>query len=259
MIDLEQAKNKFLEVVQNYDETNENIKRKIGHSIRVMNVSEKLAIKVGLSEEEVKVAALIGLLHDIGRFKQYQKYHTYKDLESVDHAKIGIKLLFFENKIREYILDNQYDNIIKKAILQHNQYRLNKRFLTEKEKLFCQILKDADKIDILFEAITMFWNSKKKQMEESIISKDVYEAFMDETLIRHEIKKTLADQVIGILSFIYDINLKESFEMILEGNYLNQIIYRFHFSKDDTKNKFEKIHEKIESYIGNVYKKEEEM
>ena len=68
MVDINNEQKNFLEYVQNYDLNNENIKRKEQHSLRVMAISKKIAEELKLSEEEIKLDTLIGLLNDIGRF-----------------------------------------------------------------------------------------------------------------------------------------------------------------------------------------------
>ena len=70
MIDIEKAKNVFKEYVKKYDDTNPKIKMKIIHILKVAENSKKIATDLNLSEEDIVLAELIGLLHDIGRFEQ---------------------------------------------------------------------------------------------------------------------------------------------------------------------------------------------
>ena len=70
-IDLKKAKNEFIKYTSKYDLTNKRQKGKQEHSLRVMEVSKKIAEKLNLSKEEIQLATLIGLLHDIARFEQY--------------------------------------------------------------------------------------------------------------------------------------------------------------------------------------------
>ena len=77
MIDLEKCKDEFLKYTEKYDLNNDNLKRKQLHSLRVMQKSRIIAKSLKLSEEEIQIATLIGLLHDIGRFEQYTKYNTF--------------------------------------------------------------------------------------------------------------------------------------------------------------------------------------
>ena len=91
-IDLEKAKHEFIEYTNKYDIKNEHISRKIGHSIRVMNISKEIATKIGLTQEEIKIAEIIGLLHDIARFEQYTQFQTFNDLNSFDHGNYASKV-----------------------------------------------------------------------------------------------------------------------------------------------------------------------
>ena len=99
MIDIEKAKEEFINYTKNYNLEDTNIKRKQIHSLRVMEISKKIAEYIGLTPEEVKIAELIGLLHDIGRFEQYSNYHTFRDDYSIDHGDYGVQIL--EKEIRK--------------------------------------------------------------------------------------------------------------------------------------------------------------
>jgi len=73
-MDIEKAKKEFIKYTNNYDLQNDNITRKIGHSIRVMEISESIAKDLDLTKEQIELATLIGLLHDIARFEQMKRY-----------------------------------------------------------------------------------------------------------------------------------------------------------------------------------------
>ena len=88
-IDLEKAKHEFIRYTENYNLQNGHIKGKQEHSLRVMEISKQIAKGLNLSQEEIDLATLIGLLHDIARFEQYTQYHTFKDMLSVDHGDLG--------------------------------------------------------------------------------------------------------------------------------------------------------------------------
>ena len=105
MLDLEKCKDEFLKYTEKYNLSNEKLKRKQLHSLRVMKKSRIIAQSLKLSEEEIQIATLIGLLHDIGRFEQYTKYNTFSDHNSIDHAELGIRILQENNYIKNYIED----------------------------------------------------------------------------------------------------------------------------------------------------------
>ena len=143
MVDINNEQKNFLEYVQNYDLNNENIKRKEQHSLRVMAISKKIAEELKLSEEEIKLATLIGLLHDIGRFEQYTKWKTFSDRISTNHGVLGSKILEENNFIRTFVTENKYDEIIKKAIINHNKYQIDENLNETLEQVFRNIEESA--------------------------------------------------------------------------------------------------------------------
>ena len=245
-IDLEKAKKEFLKYTENYDLTNENINRKQGHSIRVMNISKQIATELNLTEEQIQIATLIGLFHDIARFEQYTQYQTYNDNRSFDHGDYGVKIL--EKDMRKYIETDEYDKIIKIAIKNHNKFEIEDG-LNEEELLFSKIIRDADKIDILYESVEMFWKENEKEVEESDISPKVFEEFLNSVQIKVADRKTPMDSVISTIAFIFDINFKISFEILETEDYINKILDRYKIKDLKTKEKVEKIREIAKLYI----------
>ena len=132
-MNLEKAKLEFIKYTQNYDLENENIERKQLHSLRVMDISNEIAKALNLEQEEIDLATLIGLLHDIARFEQYTQFKTYKDLESFDHGDFGAQIL--EKDIRKYVENKQFDEIIIKAVKNHNKFKIEEG-LTKTEELY---------------------------------------------------------------------------------------------------------------------------
>ena len=113
----------FDDYVSNYDLNDINIKLKYNHSYRVCKLSEKYAKELGYSKEDIELASLIGLLHDIGRFEQLKVFHTYNDKNSIDHAEYGIKVLFEDGLINKFWNKKEDYDLIKFAIKNHNKYR----------------------------------------------------------------------------------------------------------------------------------------
>lgn len=100
MIDINTSIEEFKKYSNKYDMTNKNIERKYYHSFRVMHESKYIAENLNLSQEQIDLATLIGLLHDIARFEQMKKYGTFNDVLSVDHGDLGAKILSENNFIR---------------------------------------------------------------------------------------------------------------------------------------------------------------
>ena len=217
----------FLKYVDKYDNNDKEILLKRRHTLRVMELSEEIAKSLDLSEEDVELAKLCGLLHDIGRFTQIRDFNTYNDLVSLDHGDLGAEILKKDNYINKFTNKNQ-DNIIK-VVKYHNKYRIPKT-LSEKNRLLTKIVRDADKIDILF----LFVNKETyNKIEYTSVSKEVYNDILNKRLVRNVNVKTSADEIVREIANIFDISYKKSFEIIKERDYVNKI---FKIQLERTKN-----------------------
>lgn len=254
MIDIEKAIKEFIKYTENYDLKAEAIERKQKHSLRVMELSTKIATELKLSQDEINLATLIGLLHDIARFEQYTQYKTYRDVDSFDHGDYGVKIL--NKDIRNYIDTDEYDKIIKCAVKNHNKYKIEND-LNEKEELFCKIVRDADKLDILYEILEIFWKEDKDKpnVEYSKIPDEVMEQILNREPVR---RKKGDDDLVKLLctvAFVFDINFDTSLTIIEQENYINRILNSFEFKDENTKKQIELIKEDVNNYIDERLKK----
>lgn len=245
MIDLEKAKSEFIKYTNNYDLNNSHIERKIHHSLRVMEVSKKIAENLNLTKEQIDLATLIGLLHDIARFEQRKRYGTYYDKKSIDHGDFAIELLEENDFIRNFIEDDKYDKIIKTAIKNHNKYELEP--LDGEELLQAKIIKDADKIDIFYQLAYKFAKNKN-EIENSEISQDYIKQLKQEKCIFRNAEESAIDELVLITSFIYDIHFESSLRLIKEENYIEKMFEQFEF-KENTKKQVEEIVKIANDYL----------
>lgn len=248
MIDIKRAEEEFERYTSKYDMSEPHISRKVYHTARVEELCEKIAISIGMDEEDINLAKLIGLLHDIARFEQYTIYKTYNDGKSIDHGNFGVEILEKDNYIRKYIETHEYDNIIKKAIKNHNKYAIETN-LNEREALFCKIIRDADKIDIMYQGTFESWVNDIKKIEGQTITQDVIKDFYAESTINRINVKEIIDRIVVIIAFIYDLNFKRSYELIKENDYINKILDRFNFEKEETKEQMELVKQTANDYI----------
>ncbi|HHW69396.1 MAG TPA: HD domain-containing protein [Tenericutes bacterium] len=239
----------FNNYIKAYDINDKKIKLKYDHSFRVMERSGELARKLDLSVSDVELAKLIGLLHDFGRFEQQKIYKTFDDHLSIDHANYSVDILFENNEIRKYITDSKYDNIIKAAIKNHNKFSIEEG-LNNIEKLHAKIIRDADKMDILY-AIAYPRTINIKDTEEDI-SKEVLEEFNNKTTITIPNVKNSNDKILMYLALIYDINYIYSIEYIMDNKILEKI-----FNRINNKEKFKKYFTCINEYMAEIYERGE--
>ena len=107
MIDLNKAKEEFKRYVKNYNPQDKKVKLKINHIERTMKRAEEIAKSLNLNQEDIELAQLIALLHDIGRFEQIKQYNTFVDKDSINHGECGVCVLFKQGKIRDFIEDKR--------------------------------------------------------------------------------------------------------------------------------------------------------
>lgn len=250
IVNIEKAVEEFIKYANNYELTNANILRKKEHSLRVMEISAKLAQEENFTEEEIEVATLIGLLHDIARFKQYTEYKTFSDHQSFDHGDVAVQILEENNYLRKFIETNQYDEIIKLAIKNHNKFKIEEG-ITDVQNKFCMLIRDADKIDILYLATNYFWNNAKEEMENSKINPELKKEFEEKRALLHKNYKQIkyADQIIQFFAYVFDLNYKSSFEAVKEKQYIDKIINRFNFQDRYTQDEIIKAGEETKKYI----------
>jgi len=249
-MNLDNAKKEFELFVKKYDLENAKIKRKFGHSFRVMENAGQIAKSLKLTNEEIELSKLIGLLHDIGRFEQERIYKTFKDHESIDHGDLGVEILKKDNYLRKYFKEEKYDNIILKAIKNHNKLYIEDG-LTEQELLFSKIVRDADKLDIFYEGVEMFWTTSEEieDVNNSKVSEKILEAFRKNILIDRKDVTTKADGILNFIGFIFDINFKYDFEVLKKENYINKILDKFEFIDEVTSNQMKNARKIANEYI----------
>lgn len=245
MIDLENAITTFEKYVNTFDRSIPIIEYKRKHSYRVMENANKIARSLNLDKEKEDLATLIGLLHDIGRFEEKTKYNKMnavkpEDPKECEHGYIGLKVLEENNFVREFIKEDKYDEIIKKAVYYHNKLEIPEG-LSNDEELFLKIARDADKLDIMYESYTSFWEGDPKKFENNLISDEVFKEFKEHKLIKHEIKKSNIDKLLGYVSYIFDINFPISYRIIKENGYIEKICNKYDFKNEFTRKKIDEI------------------
>ena len=226
---------KFLN--DNFDISDEKISHKINHTYNVVENAKYLCEYLNLDKENTELALIIALLHDIGRFDQAKEMKTFReDITSFDHATIGVKLLFERGEIKNYVADESYYPIIKKAIANHSKYILDEKDMTDKEILHCKIIRDADKIDSFraktIDDIYTMANITKEDIENSKVTEKVYNTFKEHKTIISKDRQTGLDIWVSYIAFIYGLEFKGSYELINKKDYLNKLFNRFDYKVD---------------------------
>lgn len=250
MIDIVKAKQAFKEYVKEYDINDKKIELKVGHIERTAQMARKIAESLNLKEEDIQLAELIGLLHDIGRFEQIRQYNTFLDKDSINHAVLGVEILFEQDNIRKFIEENKYDEIIRKAILNHNKGRIEEG-LNERELLHAKIIRDADKTDIIY--MLTFYDMgtlyESPEFSDEIMSDEIYREFIEDKIIDYKYMTNSVDNVIAHLAYIYDFYFEYGLKYIYDNKYLPKFYNRFSFKDKKTSERFNNAYKIAINYI----------
>ena len=147
----------------------------------------------------------------------------------------------------------KYDEIIKSAIANHNKYIVDFENMNNMQALHSKLIRDADKLDSFRakyeEDIYTMANITKEEIENSLVSDNILNSFMNEKTILSKDRKTPIDIWISYIAFIYGLYFRESLNYIYELDYVNKLVDKFNYKIEDTKKKMKKIKEKGNKFI----------
>ncbi len=278
-IDRKKVKNVFKKYTDNYDISDEKIKLKVDHTYRVAALSERIARSLGLGDDDTNLAWLIGMLHDIGRFEQLKNYGTFSDAESIDHAHYGVELLFEDGLIEKFASENAAKDlkgtkdlketavkseseeketkeiseldILRTAIWNHSAYRVEEG-LTDRVKMFCNIIRDADKIDILKVnydvTLEVIYDVTTEELKNSGVTDEVMKAFMEHHAVLRSLKKTPIVNLVGHAALVFELVYNESFKIVKEQGYIEKML-SYVSDNQDTVKKFEIMRNDMNKFL----------
>ena len=210
------------------DDLRKNALLKQGHTNRVSREIVELGRELGLEDRELCLAEIAALFHDIGRFEQYAEYQTFVDVDSVDHALLGVEILQREKALIP--LDDEARDMILRVVSYHNRASLPGG--ESKECLFfTRLLRDADKLDI-WRVVLEYYHRSNPERNHVIeyglpdlpeISDEVCDDLKKGRIVSIHHLKTLNDFKLLQLGWIYDINFIPTFRRVRERKYLERI------------------------------------
>lgn len=246
-----QAKKRFAEYLSQYDSNDDKIKLKIVHTYGVIHDVGEITRRMGLGMEDIQLAKLIALLHDIGRFEQLRRFDSFEP-GLMDHAAYGVEILFEEGMIRQFVEEDTWDHIIRTAIARHSDFKLE-GISDSRELLHAQLIRDADKLDNcrvkLEEKIETLLGMSAEEVGRLQMTPKIYEDFYRHQSILSADRKNAMDHWVSYMAYFYDINFKESMEIIKEKNYVSLLFDRIPHSNPDTAKKMAAMKEEMLAYV----------
>lgn len=236
----------FRGYVAPFDIKNPKIVGKIDHTYHVAETAKDIAVHVGADPE---LSWYVGFLHDIGRFAQLDKFDSYSDA-NIDHAEYGYDFLK-NGGLRQFGVSPVYDDIILKAVRYHNKLLLPDG-LSAEERLYCKLVRDADKIDIIRQSETLdfetYYMLTEEEVRNSTISDAVFSCFMEHRLIPFQYISTPADKFLLTRGMCFDINFGYSFKLLRKQGVFERSLY-FYFRDEETRRRFRMIRDELLNYV----------
>ena len=230
-IDRKHVRETFAAYTRNYNPEDIKIALKIAHTYRVADFCERIAQSIAekekLTQEDIDFAWLSGILHDIGRFEQVKRYDTFIDSQSVDHAEFGADLLFKDQRLIDgYVADRALDGTLETVIRQHNKYRIDEA-VTGKTLVFANILRDADKVDILRVNVETpmeeIYNVTRDTLLSSSVSDKVMQQVRQHIAVNRDVMDTPAEHLIGHIALCFELVYPMSWQIAKEQGYLSRM------------------------------------
>ncbi len=206
-----------------------NISLKIRHTHEVWKNIAVIAAGESLGEEGNLLAEAIALMHDVGRFPQYARYRTFDDRRCVNHGELGAEVVAEQGLIAEFTPRER--KIITDCIRFHNAFAIPKS-VTPETAFFLKLVRDADKLDIWRVFIDYYEGRGPEGASAAGLGLPLKPGYSEEALssvlegkVLHISRVTrLNDYKLVQLAWVYDLNFRTSYRLLLERGYIDKII-----------------------------------
>ena len=199
------------------------------HTGYVTANARALAKHLGCNAHDVALAEIIGLFHDVGRFRQYAVYQTFNDAQSEDHAELGLKVLAEEVDFLARLRPQDAD-IVRFSIKYHNKKEIAPTD-DERKLFFAKLIRDADKLDIyrvLLPFLAPDAAEKAPHFVPSDAAQEVSPEFVADFAAGRQADyyrlRTHGDRKVVRLLWLYDINFVWTLRKIRERGYVEAFI-----------------------------------
>ncbi|MBN2011697.1 HD domain-containing protein [candidate division KSB1 bacterium] len=204
---------------------NLDLKRK--HSWRVAGEALMISKELGLPKRTQRLSTLIGLLHDVGRFKQYIRYGTFEDQKSVNHAEFSVQELHDSGVLT--VLPATTQRLVEESIRLHNLPRLPAHD-DDEILMFARLLRDADKLDIWRIVLNYYRDHHgihNRAIEHGMpdtpgYSEHILEALLRREAVHYQYCSNLNDFKLKQMCWVFDLNYGPSIQTVIRRRILEQ-------------------------------------
>ncbi len=202
---------------------------KKAHTFRVCREIVDLGRDLALSPKDLLLAEAAACLHDVGRFRQMEKYGTFVDDLSEDHARLGLQVINEKKLLDEFSVEQSH--ILRSAVAFHNAAKIPDG-QNDKALLFIKLLRDADKLDI-WRVVTADYKLSDAATpdfvrlglkDDGLYSPQALQAIKEKRLINKSVITRLNDFKLMQISWVFDINFTPALQKVRDRGYIPAII-----------------------------------
>lgn len=171
-----------------------------------------------------------------GHFGSLSDYLIAGDGTGDDETEGGMEGCADDNKVdteldekldgKGKVESDEWRHIIKLAISVHSALRIPDD-ISEREAMFCNILRDADKVDIfrvnVETPLTDIINTTEEEIRTSCVTADVMPAILEHHVVPRDRKFTAADHIVSHCCLAFELVYKKSREIAVEQGYLKTL------------------------------------
>ena len=196
---------------------------KYTHSLRVAENARLIARGLALATENVQMAYTCGVVHDVGRFSQYEQYGSFHDADTVDHGLAGRQAMEATEAPSHFPPDEW--SAIACVVEYHNKKTsdLPGNISGESARLL-GIIRDADKLDIMDLVLQSVARDGFRELPDMLphvglsreLTPAVLEEFQKNKTISTGSLATVADFLVMLATWFYDLNYLPSRRLALQ-------------------------------------------
>jgi hypothetical protein len=210
------------------DELDRVFKLKQMHTERVCFTIRRLGKTLQLSSRDLLLAEVAALLHDVGRFSQFARYRTFRDKDSIDHGRLGLRVANRHGLLSAFSPDER--RLLAVALAYHNAAQLPLRIDAASLSLL-KLLRDADKLDIWRVVIGHFSGRGRTPKAvngfefsgNGLCSPAVLAALKSGRVVPFDAVRSVCDAKLLYISWVFDLNFPASFRETVRGRYLDRL------------------------------------
>lgn len=258
MTDRALLRESFEKYIGEFNAEDERISLKIRHTAFVADNSDCLAENLALSENDRDLAWAIAMLHDLGRFEQVAANGSFIDSVSSDHAAAGVDYLFGKGRITDFIergtIPEEDLRCIELAIAYHNKHLLPDG-LSDRQRLFCNIIRDADKLDIFRVCVENTFEIAHEYSPETVagsaVSEEVIQCFERFETLDYSKRKYPADIFLGHIAMCFGLYFPQSRRLAAEQGYIGKMA-DFTFTDPASQVKYARMKEQLGTFLNSI-------